>query len=362
MAYVRFSVLLATVNGLALGPRLARACDPVEGFYDSIPTSGSPLPANGIILLRGGSFGLDDVELRVNGDLVEFEETDALGSLWFERGIRPLNPPAPGDELVLTGTGCFSPGCELQTYSFQVVEADDEDPASVDDLSFDAWQHELSEVDSCGDGGHSYTYWVRFTAPSDSGATGLVRTWVEAFDPADAGDPITSDYRDTPDLMGATVVPLGVAAESVTDPFEEAICVRVRRVDVAGNTDPNPPEICAPCRARRDPQEPYRNEEPPWTDADLYPGGACDGGPGTTGTTTDSGGGSDSGPGGSDGTNSGSGSGSDSGTSDSESDSGEGPGATNTDRGCTCRTDVHPTGPTLTWCAALLPLVFRRRR
>lgn len=277
----RLVIALAMGLGAAAWAVPAGACEPSTVPWASIPPSGATLPANAAVVLVGNA-NLDYVELRVDGVPVPFEAVPRLSGhespygWWTDVAVRPVDPPPLGATLEVEA--CDVWGCGYApVFTFEVTAPDVDAPAAPTAAWFDL--HDLPSGcpdSSCPPGEPDLAYWIT----------------VEGSAP-DAGSPVvtlvrgmTVEAQSVQWIFGHADPQTGRLWHLTSDnwwdgsrPLELSMCFEVRTFDLAGNEAAWGFETCAPCHVVRtdEPDACWTEEEPAWTDADLFDGGECSG-------------------------------------------------------------------------------------
>ncbi|WP_170319219.1 hypothetical protein [Polyangium spumosum] len=297
----RFSLgLSAAVVLSAAAPRPARACPPpLPGLYNHIPENGATYPANAALFFSGHYISLDAVTVTVDGAPAAFVPVadEALAGLaGFVVRIDPT--PAAGQVVEVAGDFCLAGEmCEPEAISFTTSAPDTTGPLGVKSVLYNVHDYpdfKASVGDCQSDSDLAYHVHVE-GEPAGPGEAPVVFR-VEAFRDAAMQDLAfaRSVFASSPIQFRKLALELGGA-----DPAA-AFTFRVKTLDAAGNAGDSS-VVSSPCHVRVDPPgtSSWAPDEPMWTAADAYPGGACDGSGGGGGSGGGSGGGgSDGGSGG----------------------------------------------------------------
>lgn len=249
-------------------PAPARACTPpLPALTSSVPASGESHPANADVWLSGYGLDLAAATATVDGAPATLTRNDA----GFGFAVRVEPTPLPGQEVVLTGPFCE--GCPpQQTITFTAAAADETPPAPPLQVRIDIHDHAANDapVGSCEEF-REFRFWFNVDGPP--AGDGEAEVFYEAVTRRLAAP----DEPWVTKQAWVTSAPTSMVwggSESDLDgaPISEFLCVEVRTVDAAGHASAWV-EACSPCHLRVD--DTHGDAQPMWSDADIFPGGAC---------------------------------------------------------------------------------------
>ena len=265
---------LACALTITAGARSARACELMSNVFETWPADG-PLAINAFAVFTG-TYIHDNPEkftVLVNGQPVEAIVSQHLSgenTQGFDQiALRPLDPPPIGASWSVK----FN---EKLVGTFTVTAADHTPPAAPPaSMHFDVDDFASSVCSSCI--GSAVNYWPHFPQGAEDGGAPLVHA-IYLGHPDAADDKLFAVRRVGPQTPLRASLRESWFADDV--PVTEGVCVTLRLLDLAGNEAASALRSCKPCHARIDPMQEQCfgvpvNEEPAWTDADLFPGGSC---------------------------------------------------------------------------------------
>ncbi len=255
-------------------PSVAHACDPLSSVLGVLPPIGAIIPANAVLIARGGSLHFTSFHLLVDGDEVDAEPVARVsGGGGSAVGLRAVERPPVGSELELQF--CPEEGDCTVVGVWTLTEPDDESPDASTAVQYDYVEHDGCPMTSCDQYEQHRVGHVQVETDTPESEDVVVVIRVRTTDEA----PSQPYFLATGDPSPAVAFPLsddmhpGVAAG-------DAICVEVRVFDWAGNEADGGIETCSPCHTGINPTSgECTPTDPQWTDADLFPGGDCAGAP-----------------------------------------------------------------------------------
>lgn len=291
---------LALAAAVALGSaasRPARACaPPLPGLSNHIPENGATYPANAALFFWGHSISLDAVTVTVDGTPASFVPAGDVALVELGGFAVRIDPtPSIGQVVKVSGNFCTPDvTCELKSIAFTTSAPDTTPPEPVKNLLFNVYDYPdfKASVGDCQiDSDLAYFLHADADAPAMDAAPEVWR--VEAFRKGAMQDVAFSRSV----LAGGMIRFQKLVQElSGADPAT-AFTFRVTTHDAAGNKGGST-LVKLPCHVRVDPSgtSQWPPDEPMWTAADVYPGGACDeSGSGGSGGSGGAGGGGGSG-------------------------------------------------------------------
>lgn len=265
---------IAAIACLLAWPGEAEACEPFVGVSSVFPDEEGGLPANGIVVIRG-SF-IKAVHLRMFVDDVEVETevverfSGPVGPNWGEFiALRAAELPPAGSELEVRHCEVASQ-CDVLRH-WTLGEADDVPPLLPTRVQYDYVEHSDCGSNSCSSFVTDRLGYVQVEAPDDEPRLISVRI-------RNTQRPSEQLYfHITDDLSSTAVFTFADEMSPGTTP-DAGVCVEVRVFDLAGNEAGHALETCAPCHVGVGPVpgDCFPTEQE-WTDADLFPGGECEG-------------------------------------------------------------------------------------
>ncbi len=269
--------LIAAVACVLAWPGDAEACEPFVGVSAVFPDDEADLPANGIVVVRASSVGVAEFRFFVDDHAVETAVVERLSGLvgppgWGEHiALRAVQLPTAGSVLELRRCEVAS-SCDVLG-QWTLGEADDVPPLPPTRFQYDYVEHADCGSTTCSTFVTDRIGYVQVEAPEDEPrlVSILVRNTQQPSEQL--------YFRVTDDLSATAAFAFADEMSPGTTP-DASVCIEVRVFDLAGNEAGHALESCAPCHVgvAPVPTECFR-PNPEWTDAELFPGGECEGTP-----------------------------------------------------------------------------------